>query len=539
MFKSHLKKTVLLLTVMASFGSFSQSGQRVEQLQETVLTIYDELLGLTVRVEVGSSGASAVVVSEDGYLLTAAHVIDAVGGEDVEVRLHDGSVYTAQCLGKSELGDYGLMKIEPKRKLAYAKLGTASDLVKDDACLMFGHPSTSEKDRPAIGRIGFYKGKTFDGYLKTTCIMMPGDSGGPLFNLKGELIGVCSYINENYEMNFYPSIDNVKKNWDKLIAGEIFEVGESRFNFFTTDAPEKQGPYVLKGGKRALLEKLKFKSAAYESAVVSLESKVDDRRNKTYGTIYDDKGYIIAKSSEVGEVDVSCTLDNGETYAVQIIGRDVPNDLAILQIKPKRKLNFIDLKNNAPLEVGQFVTTVIPNENNVLVGILGLGTRNITTKDTGFLGIGFAQNNELAVADIEPNGPAARYGLQNGDIIISYEGNNIQKRSDFVKFLPDTRPNQKVIIGVLRNGEKKNVEVILGKRGETSNHARVIATNKIRDGFPNAFTHDIPIKPNQCGTPVVNLNGDVIGINIARRNRTCTLAIPLEKVNEVVRKIHL
>ena len=51
------------------------------------------------------------MISEDGYILTAAHVVDAVGGKKAKVRLYDGTVYTAVCMGKENTSDYGLMKL--------------------------------------------------------------------------------------------------------------------------------------------------------------------------------------------------------------------------------------------------------------------------------------------------------------------------------------------------------------------------------------------------------------------------------------------
>ncbi|GEM_PF-4527967 len=536
---NYLRITFFTLIVFLSLSVCSKDIGQVDSLQETVLNIYDDLLRTTVRVEVGSSGASAVLVSEDGYILTAAHVMDAVGGEETEVRLHDGSTYTAKCLGKDDLGDYGLMKIQTSKKLPYAPMGKVSALGKDDACLMFGHPATSEKERPAIGRIGFYEGINNDGYLKTSCIMMPGDSGGPIFNLKGELIGICSYINRGLNMNFYASIDNVKKNWERLVAGEVINIGEFHYDFSIAAAPENQGSHVLKGGKGALLTVMHSKSEKYQQAVVSIESNKAGILNQTYGTIFRSNGYVLAKSSEINDADLYCTLFNGERYEAKLLGRDEANDVVVLKINPSQKIESISINSDKELAVGYFVTTVLPgSESNSLVGIVGLDTRKILNKDTGFFGIQFSSREDLLLSYVDPYGAAAKGGLRNGDVITSFDKQKVQTRSDFYKYLPDTRPNQKVLIGVQRGGVEKELEVVLGKRRTLGNHpASASESNTVRDGFPNAFTHDIPILPTQCGTPVVNLEGEVIGINIARKNRVSTLAIPLGHLNQIVQNI--
>jgi serine protease Do len=517
---------------------FYSDKQCVEKIQERISKIYDKLLNSVVRVNMGSYSASAVIISKDGYILTAAHVIDAVGGKEAEIRLHNGSTYMAKCLGKNKSADYGLMKIESKEKLVFSEMGTASDLAKDETCLMFGHPASIEKERPAIARIGFYKGINDKGYLKTSCIMMPGDSGGPLFNLNGQVVGICSNIRVALDENYYPSVDNVKRNWSKLIKGEFLSAEEINYNTGINEAPEKEAPFVLKGGKETLAKVLSEKQFQNHKSVVAIESQINGMSSNTKGTVIDSEGYIVAKSSQIGDKGLYVMLLDKSKVKAKIIGRDKENDLAVLKVKTK--LKPISLKIVKGDATGQILATVTDSAYIKYSGILGLESRKIIGREIGFLGIEYAIKGELYIKRTLTGGPAQKAGLLAGDEIVAFNDKAILKRSDFRKALSKTKPNQEVNITVLRNRQKKNIDVVLGSRasnGHKHHPADYTEVSKVKSGFPYAFTHDMPLELNECGTPVINLSGEVIGINIARKNRASSLAIPLMQIQSIVKKI--
>jgi serine protease Do len=515
--------------------------KRVKDIQQQISKIYDKLLQTTVRVEVRNSAASAVLVSTDGYILTAAHVIKAVGDEYANVRLHDGSTYRARCLGANENKDYGLMKIEPKGKLIFSKMGNASRLVKDEACIMFGHPASKEESRPAIGRIGFYKGKNENDFLKTSCIMMPGDSGGPLFNLEGELMGVCSYINKGVEDNFYPSVDNVKKDWDKLIKGEKLQPKKGiDYGTSIQEAPSEEKRYVLKGGKNTLIKVLTNKSHKIKEAVVSIRSSEGAANQLTLGTIIDDNGYVVSKSSEITNDQIDVVLYNGQNVSAKIIGRDKENDIAILKITASKNLKGIRLESPSNIKKGKLLAAVTGSSSINWSGILGLESRKIITNDKGFLGIQLAEQESAVVDYVLQDGAAYKYGIEAQDKIIKFNDSPVSNRQSLRRTLSKTEPDQKVQITVLRDNQEKQISVVLGKKSSHRHRhhpADYTKINKRSDNFPCAFTHDMPLEVSQCGSPVINLEGEVIGINIARQNRTSTLAIPLNHMNKVVKQI--
>ncbi|MDO5979503.1 trypsin-like peptidase domain-containing protein [Flavivirga spongiicola] len=526
-------------TIIAQSTTYNDE-KRVEEIQQQVLDIYDKLLKSTVRVEVGSAAGTGVLISEDGYVLSAAHVVAAVEKRKGKIRLYDGTVYTATCLGKNKIADYGLMKIESDKKFIFSELGTPIDLAKDEACLMLGHPASDEKERPPIGRIGFYKGVTNGDYLKTSCIMMPGDSGGPIFDLNGKVIGVCSYVNSAINENYYASVYNVKKHWDKLVNGESFGNIKSRYKSTAVEVTEKEKPFVLKGGKETISKVLSKKRNDIDKAVVAIESILDGDAFKTQGTLINKKGYIIAKSSQIGNNSIQCTLHNGNKIQAQMVGRDLVNDLVVLKIKTREKLNAINLDINSAEKAGQLLGTVSSKGDIAWSGIFGLESRKIKTKDTGDLGVEFEEKENVIVKRTIEGKAANKAGILAGDEIVKFNEVAINIKKDLRRALSKTKPNEKVIATILRGGAEKDIEVVLGRKrvDYMKNHvAGGIKTTKIRDDFPKAFTHDMSILPSDCGTPVINLQGKVIGINIARRNRVSSLAISLAHIKTVVNKI--
>jgi serine protease Do len=173
-----------------------------------------------IRIEATDEGriqGSGVLISPDGYILTAAHCI-AKPGAVVEVVLADGQVRKARNLGRFQPADAGLMKILDEGSYSSVPMGKSGVLIPGQWVLALGHPAGT-KDAPLrLGRIlETEKGPSF---LKSSCIVEPGDSGGPLFNMAGEVVGINSHISGPMEENYHSSIDAYHENWESLKDGK-------------------------------------------------------------------------------------------------------------------------------------------------------------------------------------------------------------------------------------------------------------------------------------------------------------------------------
>ncbi len=170
-------------------------------------------------VEPGLGAGSGVIISEDGLILTAAHVLQAVG-EEFAVILHDGDRVKARALGKAYGRDAALGQITEPGKYPFVPRAEPDGLAVGDWALAMGHPGGYEVDRSAPLRLGRILDTDTDGFIVTDCTLSGGDSGGPLFNLDGKVIGIHSSIGMRAAENRHVPMDAFVKNWDRLMKGD-------------------------------------------------------------------------------------------------------------------------------------------------------------------------------------------------------------------------------------------------------------------------------------------------------------------------------
>ena len=142
----------------------------------------------------GTSFGSGFIISEDGYILSNHHVIE--GTTSITVTTHSGETYSAKVMGSDDANDLALLKVEATG-LKYAALGSSNDLIVGDQVVAIGHPLGSESATLTVGYISAKdQSVATDGsilnMLQTDAAINSGNSGGPLFNMKGEVIGITT-----------------------------------------------------------------------------------------------------------------------------------------------------------------------------------------------------------------------------------------------------------------------------------------------------------------------------------------------------------
>ncbi len=172
-----------------------------------------------VALESGGGAGSGVIVSEDGLVLTAAHV-SGKPGRNVRIVLPDGRRVNAVTMGGSEISDSGMCKIKEVGKWPFVPMAEKDDSKVGDWCFALGHPGGFEEKRGMVTRLGRIINKRYS-TLRTDCRLLGGDSGGPLFNLNGEVIGIHSRIAMDDDENFHAPIESYLENWDLFQNGEM------------------------------------------------------------------------------------------------------------------------------------------------------------------------------------------------------------------------------------------------------------------------------------------------------------------------------
>ncbi|MBC7856095.1 MAG: trypsin-like peptidase domain-containing protein [Pirellulaceae bacterium] len=192
----------------------------LKAMQQRVQKLSEKLMLATVGVQVGQAQGSGVIVSKDGYVLTAAHV-SGKPGRDVTFLMSDGKILKGKTLGLNRTLDAGLMKITEGSDFPSAEMGL-SDILKDGQwCLATGHPGGYQSDRKPVLRLGRVL-LSDNSTITTDCTLVGGDSGGPLFDFDGKVIGINSRISGPISSNMHVPVNTFKETWDRMVKGDAW-----------------------------------------------------------------------------------------------------------------------------------------------------------------------------------------------------------------------------------------------------------------------------------------------------------------------------
>ncbi len=161
---------------------------------------------------------SGVIVKDDGLILTAGHVTH--GNEIMTVVFPDGKQAKCKVLGADYTRDVGLAKIIEPGKYPVAEMGDSDKLEVTTIVIALGHPGGYDIRRPPPVRIGRISQKSLGGFLVSDCTLIGGDSGGPLFDLDGKVVGIHSSISESLSFNRDAPVNAAKVSWEKMLDGK-------------------------------------------------------------------------------------------------------------------------------------------------------------------------------------------------------------------------------------------------------------------------------------------------------------------------------
>lgn len=193
----------------------------LRSMQAHLNSLAERLAECTVGLQIGPAQGSGVIVSADGYILTAAHV-SGRPGRRVDIVMHDGRRYTGTTYGRDDTLDAGLIKIDITREWPHAEMAPADSIEYGEWCVATGHPGGYHEGRAPVVRLGRVLFNT-SRVIQSDCELVGGDSGGPLFDMHGRVIGINSRIGEETDLNFHVPIGAYTKSWDRLVASESFK----------------------------------------------------------------------------------------------------------------------------------------------------------------------------------------------------------------------------------------------------------------------------------------------------------------------------
>lgn len=305
---------------------------------------------------------------------------------------------------------------------------------------------------------------------------------------------------------------------------------------------------------RILIDSLYTRGSAVRAAFKLASSKVRKStvevrsRGKivALGTVIDSNGRLLTKASELprrrGRLrDLKCRLHDGTYTAAKFISEDKDFDVALLQISSKQVEPIHWEDEN--LQTGQWLISVGRSGYAHTVGIVSVLGRTID-RVSGFMGIGPAQESPggysgARVGHVRAKRPAARAGVQSGDLITHVDNTAIANFAMLKNVVGRYNAGDHVKLSLTRDGKEKVFYMRLDKRRHADNSPDSLhgETNARSGGFPLAVQHDSVMSDAKCGGPVVDASGKVVGINIARAERTASYMIPARRLRGIINKL--
>jgi len=378
--------------------------------------------GDTIRKGVGSG----FIVSADGYVLTNAHVVD--GANEVMVKLTDNREFKAKVVGVDRRTDVALVKIDAKN-LPMVRIGDASKAKVGEWVAAIGSPFGLENTVTAgiiSAKSRSLPDETYVPFLQTDVAINPGNSGGPLFNMAGEVIGINSQIYSRtggyMGLSFAVPIEVAMKV--KTDLQKYGKVSRGRLGVTIQGvSQELADSFGLKKPQGALVSAVEPKSPADKAGI------------KTGDIILSVDGRAIENSIDLP----------------RIIGESRPGTPVSLKVWRQGETRELNASlGEAPAEK----VAKAESEPRTRSGKLGLALRPLTQEERNQI----ETEGGLLVEEVE--GPAARAGVQAGDVILAFNNQPV-KSVDQLRRLVD-RSRGSVALLIQREGNKIYVPIRLG-----------------------------------------------------------------------------
>ena len=249
---------------------------------------------------------------------------------------------------------------------------------------------------------------------------------------------------------------------------------------------------------------------------------------------------LLTKASEIDEQDFQIQLKDGKRVDAKVVSVFKRYDLALIQVSDSslNPTKFSSDKTDMPL--GTFVASVNESNKPSAIGLVSVKTRELALTN-GFLGVLLDKpEDDIIIRQVLPQSPAEKAELKVNDVILKLNKESYEDLQELIKAVGSYGPDHQVILTVRRGDEELEITATLGKRAADP-RSRIERMNQMggelsqtRSGFPLVLQHDCAIEPFECGGPLVNLDGEVVGINIARAGRIKSYALPAHAIQELL-----
>ena len=515
------------------------------------------------------SAASGVIISADGLVLSQWHVSHAVrdgtpnrtswqASEKTVVILHDGRECQAELLGATRFHDLSLLRITEPGVYPFAPLREASAITTGMWILKLGHPGHYRAGRPPMARLGKVICRTIDGFA-TDCMINGGDSGGPYFDLDGNLVGLVRGASADtsqllpkdhtrfnrYGTFIFAGTPNsvIFSDLDSMEEGKVPDLAGSNFDTPLLRAQRleaenwSQGSRTLKpwgeiaaAGKSSVVQVLNGKTPIALATVVAAEPSA---------------ALLATKASELPD-QPSVRLPDSSIVAANVVYTDSAFDIAILKVHTGALKPIAHPGDTSP-QVGSLVAALGGDDLPIAIGIVAIPRKDSGPSSRSAMSQPLVTQVErlpvshpALVGHPSGSGFMINYladkvcfdaGLRVADVLVSLGGQRIHSDADISSAIAGKHVGDRLAAKIERDGMPMEFELPLTHRSQNGRNAR-------SDGFPSEFEIAVPVEPSECGCPAVDVRGNAMGIIIARYDVEGCKVIPFDCISEILGRVH-
>ncbi|MEM7074630.1 MAG: Do family serine endopeptidase [Pseudomonadota bacterium] len=375
---------------------------------------------------------SGFILEQDGLIITNHHVID--DANEITVRLSDGREFEAEVIGQDPQTDLALLNITTDEALPYVTLGDSDEIRVGEDVVAVGNPfglggSVTSGIVSAKGRnIG---SGPYAEFLQTDAAINKGNSGGPLFNMDGDVVGVNSAI-------FSPTGGNV---------GVGFAVTSNIVDLIVDDL--REDGTVDRGWLGVSIQTM--------TPEVAAAIGIEDRKGALVSSVISDG----PSDGTINVGDVITAFDGQEVAD----SNDLPMLVAAAEIGAESEVTVIrgGEEKTLTLEIGQHesASTATDEETTEKASANTLGVTVAPLTETARSDIGLDDDAEgVVVTSLAPSGPAAKAGLRVGDVIVKFRDEEISD-PDTLKEALQKEDDDPALVLINRRGQQIFVAVEL------------------------------------------------------------------------------
>jgi serine protease Do len=382
-----------------------------------------------------NSLGSGFIINHDGFILTNNHVVgDAT---EIRVKLSDGREFGAKVVGKDPPTDVALIKLEKApHDLPTVALGDSDALEQGDFVLALGNPfglSGSASFGIVSAKARTLQNGPFDDFIQTDAAINPGNSGGPLFNMKGEVVGINTAIVSpqiGQGIGFAVPISLAKQLLPQLEKGSKIARGYLGVTVGDLSPELARGFGLAEGTKGAVVQDVIAKGPAAKAGV-----KAGDVVVAVNGKAVEDRGQLtraVASVTPGGKATLSL-LRKGKKQDVEVTVGTRPDEEALARGEGADEGGGGDAAEPGAESKG---------------AKLGVKLQAITPDIARELNV--EPNSGVVVAEVSPDGAAARAGIQRGDVILEVNQEPVTKPGQVASIASKAKPGDVVLLRVKR-----------------------------------------------------------------------------------------